>query len=135
MKYTYPAIFRPEGNSYYVFFPDITDGATNGDSINECIEMASDWLSGALYMREKSGENIPAPTDILKVEKQEGDIVTLILADTSAYALAYENRAIKKTLTLPYKLNDQAEKIGLNFSQALREIVESKIKEHHQHTL
>ena len=130
MKYTFPAIFRPEADGYCIFFPDIDDGATQADTLDESIEMATDWLAGALYMREKDGISIPIPSRIDAVEKQDGDIATLILADTSAYALVFENRTIKKTLTLPYRLNEQAENIGLNFSQALKEAVETKISEY-----
>ena len=128
MKYTYPAVFRPDGKSYYIFFPDIRDGATQGEDLNECIKMASDWLAGALYMREKKGENIPAPSAFENVKRKNKDIVTLILADTEAYRLSYENRAIKKTLSIPYWLNVQAEKANINFSQTLQRALKQELQ-------
>lgn len=36
-------------------------------------------------------------------------------------------KSVKKTLTIPEWLNKRAEKVGINFSQALQEILLSKI--------
>ena len=50
MKHVYPAVFRPENEGgFCVFFPDIERGATQGETIPECIDMAQDFLCLALY--------------------------------------------------------------------------------------
>ncbi|MCL2015217.1 MAG: type II toxin-antitoxin system HicB family antitoxin [Defluviitaleaceae bacterium] len=127
MKYTYPAIFRPSGDQYHIFFPDIEDGATCGDNINECIEMATDWLSGALYMREKANETIPQPTKIAELPHNEDDIITLILADTAEYKNFYENTKIKKSITIPMWLDIAAKKANINFSQTLQGALKTEL--------
>ncbi|MCL1998772.1 MAG: type II toxin-antitoxin system HicB family antitoxin [Turicibacter sp.] len=100
-KYTYPAIFRPENSGYFIFFPDINDGATSGETLSECIEMATDWLSGALYMRERNSVQIPNATEISDLEHKEGDIITLILGDTEMYGVMYEDKnALLQTFSL-----------------------------------
>ena len=44
MKYVFPAIFRPDGNGFHVFFPDIEGAGTCGDDFHDCIKMGEDWL-------------------------------------------------------------------------------------------
>ena len=83
MKYVYPAIFHPESEGgYSVFFPDIKHGATQGDTITECIEMAEDFLCLALYNMEESKQAIPLSSNIKEIESEPDDIVTLISVDT-----------------------------------------------------
>ena len=41
--------------------------------------------------------------------------------DTAAYRKRINNRAIKKTLTIPQWLNDEAEKRHINFSSVLQQ--------------
>ena len=121
MKYVYPAIFRPEEEGgFSIFFPDIARGATQGESITECIDMAQDFLCLALYDMEKNKEQIPNATDMKAVEAQEHDIVTLISADTEFYRRFYSNKLVKKTLNVPMWLNEQAEQANVNFSAILQ---------------
>ena len=127
MKYTYPAIFRPTNNQYHVFFPDINDGATCGNTIDECIEMATDWLSGALYMREKNGEPIPIATKIAELNHENNDIITLILANTTEYKNFYENKQIKKSVTIPMWLNVAAKNANINFSQFMQQALKAEL--------
>ena len=129
MRYVYPAIFRqePEG-CYSVIFPDIKRGATQGDTIAECIEMAEDFLCLALYDMEQEGKEIPQPSDARKLAINSKDIVTLISVDTEEYRRFYESRPIKKTLTIPSWLNARAEVAKINFSQTLQKALKEELK-------
>jgi len=121
MKYVYPAVLRPEEDGgFCIFFPDIARGATQGESIPECIEMAQDFLCLALYNIEEQKEQIPTATDLKAIEAREHDIVTLISADTEFYRRFYSNKLVKKTLNIPMWLNEQAEQANVNFSGILQ---------------
>ena len=130
MKYIFAAIFRPQENAkgFHVFFPDIEGAGTVGDDLADCLEMGSDWLCATLYDMEQAGINIPTPTNINQIEKQENDIVTLVSVDTIFYKRYYENKAIKKTLTIPQWLNIEAEKANINFSQTLQKALKEELK-------
>jgi predicted RNase H-like HicB family nuclease len=129
MKYVYPAVFRPEPEGCYsVAFPDIKRGATQGDTIAECIEMAEDFLCLALYDMEEEGKEIPIPADMKKLNVNPDDIVTLISVDTEYYRRFYSDKVIKKTLTLPSWLNTRAEEAKINFSQTLQRALKSELK-------
>ena len=126
MKYVYPAIFRPdETGGFTVFFPDIKRGATQGETLQECIDMAQDFLCLALYDMEEDSEEIPDSTGLKQIITEENDIITLISVDTDSYRRYYSNKLIKKTLNIPMWLNERAEQANVNFSSILQEALKS----------
>jgi len=129
MKYVYPAVFHPElEGGFSVFFPDIRRGATQGETVAECIEMAQDFLSLALYRMEEASQPLPAVSHIKDIDTEDTDIVTLISADTETYRRYYENRLIKKTLNIPSWLNERAEAANINFSQTLQKALKEELQ-------
>ena len=119
-KYVYPAIFKPENEGYSITFPDLSNCFTQGEDMADGLEAASDVLCLTLYNMEENGKAIPAASDIKAVKAGEGEIVTLVMCDTLEYRRYYDNKAVKKTLTIPAWLNTMAERAGLNFSQVLQ---------------
>ena len=122
-KYIYPAIFTPEENGQYsVRFPDIRNCFTGADSLQDAMDMANDVLCLMLYELEQTSADIPAASPVAEAQKQtEGsEFVTLISCDTLAYRRFYDNRAVKKTLSIPSWLNDMAKREGINFSATLQ---------------
>jgi predicted RNase H-like HicB family nuclease len=129
MKYVYPAVFHPEQESgFSIYFPDIARGATQGESIAECIEMAEDFLCLALYRMEEDQAQIPAPTHIKAINVSNDDIVTLISTDTDDYRRYYDNKLVKKTLNIPSWLNQRAEAANVNFSQTFQKALKETLK-------
>lgn len=55
-------------------------------------------------------------------------VINYIVCDTMEYRKRHNNRAVKKTLTLPEWLNEEAMAIGINFSQVLQEALIQKIQ-------
>ena len=120
-KYIYPAVFTNEDDGgYSIYFPDIEGCYTNGDDLQDAHDMANDVLCLMLYQLEESGESIPKPTEIKNIETDNDSFVTLISADTIEYRKFYDNKAVKKTLTIPSWMNTMAEKAGINFSASLQ---------------
>ena len=128
MKYVYPAIFTPETEGgYSVAFPDVEGCYTQGEDLAEAIFMAEDALAPTLYGLEEDGQTIPVPTPLSEIKASEGDTVTLVKADTMEYRKMYNSKAVKKTLTIPGWLNDQAEKANVNFSKLLQDALMSEL--------
>lgn len=128
-KYAYPAIFTPENDgTFSINFPDLEGCYTCGDSIEDGIEMAEDALALVLYGYEKENKAIPAPSDPSCLSLSDKDFVNYIACDTMAYRKMYNNKAVKKTLTIPEWLNESASAMGLNFSQVLQEALVQKIQ-------
>ena len=125
MKYVYPAVFTPEDGGYAVSFPDLPGCHTCGDSLAEAIEMAEDALALWLWDTEEEKQAIPpASPDLPHTPPQ---FTNYIKADTDAYKRLI-SKTVKKTLTIPAWLNEQAEKAHINFSGLLQKA----LKEHLQ---
>ena len=128
MKYAYPAIVKQEDDGLYsVEFPDLDGCATSGSSLPDAIEMAEDALCLMLYDMEEEGEAIPAPSDLKAVQSSTDEIVSLVYCDTIAYRKLYNNKAVKKTLTIPAWLNTLAERADLNFSSVLQDALKLRL--------
>ena len=129
-NYVYPAIFTPEdGGAYSVRFPDLKNCFTGADSLAGAMEMAKDVLCLTLYTLEQDGAGIPAASSVpaMQTQVEAGEFVTLIACDTIEYRRFYDNRAVKKTLSIPSWLNDMAERAGINFSGTLQEALKQQL--------
>ena len=119
-KYFYPAIFTPEDIGYSVRIPDLDGCFAEGDTLEEAYTLSKDAIG--LYLSETRGEinfKKASPPDSFQLEK--GDFVVLIEFDKIDYLKRHENRAVKKTLTIPQWLNDAAEDKNINFSRTLKD--------------
>lgn len=127
-KYIYPAIFTEEsGGGYSIAFPDIPGCYTQGEDMNDGMEMADDILCLRLYDMKKNGETIPAPSDIRTLKTEENQFATLVSCDTLEYKKFYEKKAVKKTLSIPSWLNEMAEAQHINFSAVLQSALKDKL--------
>lgn len=127
-KYVFPAVFTPEAEGgYSVRFPDIDGCFTDGNSLVEAMEMAEDALALMLYEYEAEGKPIPAPSAPEAIDHAENEFVNYVYADTMEYRKQFNNRAVKKTLSIPEWLNEAATKASINFSQTLQEALRKKL--------
>ena len=111
-----------------VTFPDIENCFTSGENLVEALEMGEDVLNLMLVVMEDDKKEIPAPSPLNNIHPEEpGALVTLILADTTAYRKKISNMAVKKTLSIPQWLNTAAEAANVNFSQTLQEALTVKL--------
>lgn len=124
MLKVYPAIFEKDKVGYGIFFPDVENAVTQGESIEDGLVMASDALGIMLASYLENSEALPTPTPIEDVKAGKGQFVTLVSVDLSEYLEM--NEPIKKTLQIP----KWADKIGLdmklNFSKTLTEAIAEK---------
>ena len=126
-KYLYPAIFTDEDGLYDVYFPDIPECYTSGDSLMDALYMAEDVLAFTLYTYERDKKAIPRPSDIQDIKTSGKSFVNIVSCDTLEYQKRNNNKAVKKTLTVPEWLNELAVNAGINFSQVLQEALKVKM--------
>lgn len=126
-KYLYPAIFQKENTFYSVRFPDLECCYTQGDNLQDAFEMAEDVLCLTLYQLEEKGEVIPEPSELNQIHTKNDEFVSLVSCDTLEYRQFFDNRAVKKTLTIPSWLNTMSEKQGLNFSAILQNALKQEL--------
>ena len=128
MKYVYPALFEREDNGQYsVSFPDIEGAFTCGKDLTDAIYMAQDCLGLVLYGMEEDKEEFPKPSTVSEYENTDRKFVSLVTVDLTEYKKMVDNKPVKKTLYIPKALNDQAEALGVNFSELLRQALNKRI--------
>lgn len=127
MKYVYPAVFTKEDHGYSVFFPDLEGCYTCGDDLHDALMMAADVLAFTLYDYEKDNREIPEPGNLKTIETGDDEFVNYVACDTLEYRKLHNNRAIKKTLTMPEWLNEEAAAKGINFSAVLQEALKERL--------
>ncbi len=131
-KLFYPAIFhKAEEGGFWITFPDLPECITEGDDMEEAYNMAVDALGLALTDRIKSKEELPKASDIENIEKPEDGVedgvIVVVQFDKAEYDRRHNSRAVKKTLTIPEWLNEEALAMNINFSQVLQEALMEKV--------
>lgn len=130
MKQVYPIILTPDAEGYVVSIPDFDGIGTEGDSMAEAIYMARDaiGLTGIDY--QDDGRPLPPPSAMRSVEATAptGSIVTLVDVDFDEYRRRHDNRAVRKNLTIPSWLNEEAEAAGVNFSAVLQDALKEELR-------
>ena len=89
--------------------------------------MASDVLCLTLYNLEEEGARIPLASEASSISTASGEFVSLVSCDTLEYRQYYDNKAVKKTLTIPSWLNTMSEREGINFSAVLQSALKSAL--------
>lgn len=125
-KLFYPAIFHiTEEAGFWVSFPDIPECLTQGDNMEQAYEMAVDALGLSLSPYFENKKELPVPSSPSAISVDDGFLV-IVEFDIEAYRRRYSSKAVKKTLTIPEWLNEEAISMGINFSQVLQEALIAK---------
>lgn len=130
----YPAIFSSDGHSgYTVTFPDLIGCVTEGDTLEEAVKMAEDALGIYLYTLSEEGETFPEATNPINLKCSKDEFINIVTWDEKEYLKKTDNKAIKKTLTIPSWLNYKAEEHKINFSQVLQKALKKELDLLEQH--
>ena len=126
-KLFYPALFhKSEEGGFWISFPDFPECFTEGDDMKQAYEMTVEALGLALVNRKEEKEEIPDPSDLDKIQNEDGTIV-IVEFDMLEYQRKHNSQPVKKTLSIPEWLNEEAVSMGVNFSQVLQEALMSKL--------
>lgn len=130
-KLFYPAIFhKAEEGGFWISFPDLPECFSQGENMEQAYEMAVEALGLALTSREQEKQPIPVASDPSALTVESGSFLVVVGFDMLAYKKRTNSRAVKKTLSIPEWLNEEAIAMGINFSQVLQEALLAKIQAH-----
>ncbi|MCH4170045.1 MAG: type II toxin-antitoxin system HicB family antitoxin [Lactobacillus sp.] len=124
----YPAVFdNIDNDGYYtVTFPDIPNTVTQGKTIEEAMKNAPDALAIAL----PDYKEYPEPTAIKTVQKNNPDkIVSYVAIDMKKYLKKFKSQTVRKNVTIPSYLADEAKAQNINFSAVLTRALKEKLGE------
>ena len=123
MKYVYPALFVKEDESIIVTFPDLEDTFTDGATMQEAFENAEDVLNLMLWNREEEKDDIPMPSSPEQITVPQEATLAMIKADTLAYRKLHDQKTIRRSITLPSRLDTIAREHNINFSQLMQNAI------------
>ena len=124
----YPAIFhKAEEGGFWISFPDFPECFTQGETMESAYEMAIDALGLCISDMEQSGVPIPNATSPASIKSTPDSLLLVIEFNMAEYRRKHNSKAVKKTLSIPEWLNEEALALNINFSQVLQEALMQKI--------
>jgi len=126
MLKVYPAVFLQEEIGYSVSFPDLDGCFTEGDSLEEAMEMAQEALGLFIVSLEERGMVVPSASEISSIVCSDCEFTSFVATSIDKYRR--KDRAVKKTLTIPQWLNEEAESRHINFSSVLQKALKDELQ-------
>ena len=121
MEYIYPAVFHTnEDGSFTITFPDLPGCVSEGKSLGNALHMAQDALKQYMACMEELGESIPAATRADKIAVGAGEYISLTRAETR------DVRAVRRTVSIPQWMDEQAIQGGLSLSRILQDALSER---------
>ena len=133
MKVTYPVIFTDVDTNILIEVPDLgiltesnEEGKPKG-SMADAITMARDAIGISCIEAEDNGKVVLHPSKMTDIDVSKGtfnedgtSIVSLVDVDLTAYRRMLDNKTVRRNVTLPNWLNQEAEKSHINVSKVLQ---------------
>lgn len=133
MKRVYPIILTQVKECVLVEVPDL-EILTQGKDLADAMDMARDAIGLTIVVMQDKGQNIPEPSIGANINMnastftEDGQgILALVDIDVEAYRRKYDNKTVRRNVTLPNWLNKEAEKAHLNVSRVLQEALMLKL--------
>lgn len=140
MKVTYPVIFTEVDTNILIEVPDLEifteaneEGKAKG-TMADAIMMARDAIGLTCVTAEDEEREIAKPSKVSEVDVSKGafyeegaGIVSLVDVDLVTYRRMLENKTVRRNVTLPSWLNQEAEKSHINVSKVLQEALMVKL--------
>lgn len=140
MKVTYPVIFTDVDTNILIEVPDLgiltesnEEGKPKG-SMADAITMARDAIGISCIEAEDDGKVVLHPSKMTDIDVSKGtfnedgtSIVSLVDVDLATYRRMLDNKTVRRNVTLPNWLNQEAEKSHINVSKVLQEALMARL--------
>lgn len=121
-NFMFPAIIKKLGEKdYNVRFLDFENIITYGESLAEAFDAAEDALKLEIFDLYSDKLEIPESSDVSNIKVGSDETLILVKVNLKEILKEYDNKAVKKTLTIPSWLNKLGEEKKVNFSQVLQD--------------
>lgn len=140
MKTTYPVIFTDVGTNILIEVPDLgilTEANEEGKEkgkIADAIMMARDAIGTACISAQDCGKELKGASSLEEIDITKGafygdgkGIVSLVDVDLDVYRRKADNKMVRRNVTLPNWLNQEADEAKINVSKVLQEALMMKL--------
>ena len=128
-NYVYPAILYSDPDGISIEFPDLPGCLPCAQTMEDAFRNAKEALGLHLYGMEQDGDPIRGGQFIHSSSSKSGGVIIMVDVYMPPVRDRINNRAVKKTLTIPAWLNREAENAHVNFSQVLQDALCSYLGE------
>lgn len=139
MKQVYPVIFTQlddKKKTVLIEVPDL-EILTEGYGMANAMEMARDAIGLKVISMEDRHKKIPDPRSLKEIDVAQGTFVqegegyvSMVDVDFEEYRRKMDNKTVRRNVTLPNWLNQEAEKAHINVSGVLQEALMMKLGVH-----
>ena len=123
---------------FIVVFPDFDNGATQGETLEEAMEMAQDYIGTYLYDDFINKNELPKASNIddleIKIGNDEKEFYipnqsfkSYVSLDMQKYVKESKNQIVRKNVSIPSWLNEMAKKNNINFSNTLQKALKQEL--------
>lgn len=127
-KYLFFATFTPcEEGGYTITFIDLPGCISECDDVEEGMRNAKEVLELHLWGMEEDDDTIPAASKPEQIKLEAGEFIVPVCVYMPPVREEMNNKAVKKTLTVPYWLNKIAEEQKVNFSAILQKSLKESL--------
>lgn len=134
MKVTYPVIFTEVDTNILIEVPDLgilseanEEGKAKG-TLADAMVMARDAIGLACISAEDAGKALICASKLADIDVTKGTFygeglsyVSYVDVDLTVYRNRVDNKMVRRNVTLPNWLNQEAEKACINVSKVLQE--------------
>lgn len=122
MEYVFPAVFAENADgTFTITYPDLPGCISEGKSLGNAMYMAQDALTQWIEYLLEEKEPIPLPSNPKVIDVQENAFINLIRADVR------DNRAVRRTVSIPKWMDSKAVDAGISLSKVLQEALKNKL--------
>ena len=121
--FVYPALFHFNENdrSFTITYPDLPGCVSEGKSLENALYMAQDALRQWRECPLEVGQEIPAASRVEDVAHEQGEFVNLVRAELK------DNRAVRRTVSIPKWMYDAATGANLSLSRVLQDALKERL--------
>ena len=123
MEHVYPAIFHfnEDDGSYTITYPDLPGCISEGDSLGNAVFMAHDALKQWIEYHMDKKLKLAPPSKLDDVKCDDGEFINLVRVEIK------DKLAVKRTVSLPKWMDEQAQQAKLSLSKVLQEALKEKL--------
>ena len=123
MEHVYPAIFHfnEDDGSYTITYPDLPGCVSEGKNLSRALYMAQDALTQWIEYHLDKKLKLAPPSKLDEVVCGDNEFVNLVRAEIK------DNLAVKRTISLPKWMDEQAKKTKLSLSKVLQEALSERL--------
>ena len=120
--YVYPAIFHAnEDGSYTITYPDIPGCISEGKSLENALYMAQSVLTQRIEYLFEEKEVAPKASSLQDIKPEQNEFVNLVRASVK------DNRAVRRTVSIPKWMDDQVADAGISLSRVLQDALKERL--------